>query len=323
LTGPDDFQPSVFLPGGHLQTIGGHVVRSFLRWPYSSEDVVVESTDGARLLLRASWQAERDRPALLLVHGLEGSDRAPYVLATGILAYRAGWHVVRMNMRGCGDSLAVCPRLYNAALTSDLLATMHWLAGRVSRFALVAFSLGANLSLLTASREKPRLPREFAALATVSPPLDMSRSADELERPSNFIYQLRFVLSLQSSYRRRQRLSPERYAPGRERGLKTLRAFDDVITAHYGGYRDAEHYYQSASAGPRLKDIELPTLVLASRNDPFIPVESISHWERSSAVVLELTPSGGHVGFVGAKGPPRRFWAAHRVVSWLANLNPK
>lgn len=313
----DDFQPSLLLRGGHLQTIGGHVLRSWIRWPYPSEDVIVESTEGVRLLLRASWQVEAERPAVLLVHGLEGSDRAPYVLSTAIVAYRAGWHVIRMNMRGCGDSLELCPRLYNAALTSDLLAVMHWLSSRVPRFGLVAFSLGANLSLLTVSRERANLPRELFALATVSPPLDMSRSADEMEKPGNWIYQLRFMLSLTSSYRKRQRLAPARYAPGRERGLKTLRQFDDVVTAHYGGYRDAEHYYESASAGPRLKDIEIPTLVLASRNDPFIPVESISRWARSEAVLLQLTSSGGHVGFVGAKGPPRRFWAAHRALSWL------
>lgn len=314
---PDDFHPSFFLPGGHLQTIGGQIVRSWLRWPYPTEDVVVESTDDVRLLLRASWQIEMDRPALLLVHGLEGSDRAPYVLSMAMVAYRAGWHVVRMNMRGCGDSLPLCPRLYNAALTSDLLAATHWLSDRVSRFGLAAFSLGANLALLTAARKKEHLPKELAAIATLCPPLDMSRSADELERRRNWIYQLRFILSLTKSYRKRQRLSPERYAPGRERGLKTLREFDDVITAHYGGYRDAEHYYESASAGPRLKDIELPTLVLASQNDPLIPVESVSQWERSDAVVLEMISSGGHVGFVGAKGPPRRFWAGQHLFSWL------
>ena len=106
------FRP--LIPGAHLQTIGGQFVRSFLRWPFATEDSVVDAEDDVRLLVRASWQPSGvARPALLLIHGLEGSDEARYVVSTGILAFRAGYHVIRLNMRGCGDSLELCPRLYN------------------------------------------------------------------------------------------------------------------------------------------------------------------------------------------------------------------
>jgi predicted alpha/beta-fold hydrolase len=135
---------------------------------------VVEAGDGVRILLRASWQKERDRPALLLIHGLEGCDRSPNVISTGTLAYRAGWHVVRMNLRGCGDSLPLCPRLYNAGMTSDLVAVFDWLASRVSSFAVAGFSLGGNLTLLTLDRDRERISRELRGVAAICPPLDMS-----------------------------------------------------------------------------------------------------------------------------------------------------
>jgi hypothetical protein len=312
------FEPFTLLRGGHRQTLGGVILRSFLRWRLPAEDVVVDGKDGVKLLLRASWQKDRRRPALLLVHGLEGCDSSSYMISTGELAFSAGWHVVRMNMRGCGDGLALCPRLYNAGLTADLVAVTRWLAGRVDRFAVCGFSLGANLTLLTVARERSEMPDALRGVVAVSPPLDMSECADELEKPSNRIYQFRFLRSLLASYRTRQRLSPELYHPGRERGLETLRAFDDAITAFYGGYDGAEDYYRSVSPGPLLEGFDLPTLVLASDNDPFIPRASVAKWAHSESVRVELNASGGHVGFAGRTRARGYFWAAERILSFAS-----
>lgn len=314
------FRPSI--RGRHAQTIGGQLVRALLQWPFVTEDHVVESDDGVQLLVRASWQPHEDgAPALVLVHGLEGSDEARYVVSTGIHAYRAGYHVIRMNMRGCGDSLALCPRLYNAGLTPDLVAVANWLAPRVSRFSVAGFSLGAGLTLLTLARERHRIPDTWVGAVAVCAPLDMSRCADALERRGNWIYQSRFTQSLCQSYRSRQRLSPERYEYGRERGIKTLRQFDDVVTAHYGGYRDAEDYYRSVSTGPVLETIDRATLVLGTDNDPFIPRETIAHWTLSDDVRMEIVEGAGHVGFVGESDAPRSFWAADRILDFLQAID--
>lgn len=315
------FRPLV--SGAHVQTIGGQILRSFLRWPFEVEDFVVDADDGARILVRASWQRSAEpRPALLLIHGLEGSADAPYVISTGMLAYRSGWHVVRMNMRGCGNSLHLCPQLYNAGLTSDVIAVARWLAGRVSRFAVTGFSLGGGLTLLTLARERGLLPEEWVAGAAVCPPLDMSQAADALELRHNWLYQLRFTRSLCASYRARQRLSPTRYEKGRDEGVRTLRQFDDVITAYYAGYRNAEHYYRTVSTGPKLDQIDRPTLVLATDNDPFIPQDSIAHWCHSKHVHMEIVPGAGHVGFVSKSVAPRFFWAADRLLTFLNDIEP-
>lgn len=314
------FRPFLLLPGGHLQTIGGVVLRSGLGWRFPTEEILIPGEEGARLLVRASWQDDRERPAVLLIHGLEGSDSSGYMLSAGRLLFDSGWHVIRMNMRGCGESLELCPRLYHAGLTTDLLAVARWLATRVSRFALVGFSLGGNLSLLTAARERSKLPDELTSLVAVSPPLDMSACARALERPSSFLYQNRFMISLRASYRARQRLSPELYQAGRERGLRTLREFDSEITAFYCGYDDAEHYYRSVSPGPLLTYIDRPALVLASVDDPLIPLSSVTRWEPSGAARIEVTRSGGHVGFVGRSRAPGGFWAAERAMAFLSEV---
>ena len=110
-------------------TVGGHRRRSsdtgtaFLRWTLPTRDIIVDTE--VRLLLRASLHPDAfSKPTLLLVHGLGGSDRGTYSIATGLLAWSMGWNVVRMNMRGAGDSASLCPRLYNAGLDTDLVAAL-------------------------------------------------------------------------------------------------------------------------------------------------------------------------------------------------------
>jgi predicted alpha/beta-fold hydrolase len=280
---------------------------------------VVEAGEGVRLLVRASWQpgAIDARPALVLVHGLSGCDESTHAVATAMHAWSRGWHVLRMNMRGAGDSEALCARLYNAGLDVDLLAVLREVARRVPRVAVAGFSLGAGLTLLTAGRRVSQLPREVRAVAGVSPPLDLEACADALDRPLNRAYTMNFLSDLCASYRSRQRRLPELYRAGLERGLKTIRAYDDVITAPYAGFRDAAHYYAESSAGPHLAAVDRPALVLAAADDPMIPIESLTRWPVSPHVRREILPTGGHVGFVAPTRAPGRFWAAERVLDFF------
>jgi predicted alpha/beta-fold hydrolase len=314
------FHPLSFLRGGHLQTLLGYWSRRRLRWTLAAEDMVVDAAGGVRLLVRASWQPEREtRPTLVLVHGLGGSDRSTYSIATGSVAWGLGWNVVRMNMRGAGDSEALCARLYHAGVDIDLLAVLEAVGARTPWLAPVGFSLGANLVLLTLGRQAARIPAGVFAAAAVSPPLDLSACADALGRAGGRVYERHYVRDLQRAYRRRQALVPELYATGRERGLRSIRDYDDAITAHYGGFSDAADYYARSSAGPELVRIERPTLILAAADDPMIPGESVTRWPLPSSGLVrrEISPTGGHVGFVAPTSAPGCFWAAERVMAFL------
>ena len=315
----DGFHPPACLAGGHRQTVLGYWLRRLLRWRLPSEDLVVEAGHGVRLLLRASWQERprEERPTLLIVHGLGGSDASSYVVSTGCLAYARGWNVIRMNMRGSGDGLALCPLLYNAGLDTDLLAVLSAVSRLVPRLAVVGFSLGANLVLLTLARRRERLPAALAAAAAVSPPLDLSACADALEAPGNGLYQRHFMQMLAEGYRERHRARPDLFAAGRERGLRTVREYDDRVTAPFGGYESAAQYYERSSAGPWLAAIDRPALVLAAADDPMIPVACVARWPVSASVRREIASTGGHVGFVSRSRAPGWFWAAERAMDFL------
>jgi predicted alpha/beta-fold hydrolase len=318
------FDPHPLLAGGHRQTVLAHFVRRHLRWRHAAEDMVVRTGDEARLLLRVTWQPgpREERPALVVVHGLGGSDSSAYMVSTGALAFARGWHVVRMNMRGSGDGEALCPRLYNAGLDGDLLDVLDAVARLVPRVAVVGFSLGANLTLLALGRGRERLPPGVEAAVAISPPVDLSACADALERPGNRIYQHYFMRMLAETYRRRHRDHPELFLPGRELGARTIREYDHRITAPLGGYESAADYYARSSAGPHMTLIERPTLVLSAVDDPMVPAASVERWPLAPLVQRELTSTGGHVGYVGRAAAPGFFWAPDRALAFLEGAMP-
>jgi predicted alpha/beta-fold hydrolase len=315
------FRPFPATAGGHRQTLLGYWLRRHLRWRLPVEDLIVEAEPGVKLLVRATWQPgpREARPALVIVHGLGGSDASAYALSTGHQAYARGWHVLRANMRGAGDGEALCPRLYNAGQDADLMAVLHQAAALVPRLGVVGFSLGGNLTLLAAGRRRADLPAAVRGLAAVCVPLDLAACADALERADNGLYQQYFVRSLIAAYRRRQALLPDLYEAGRERQVRSVRGFDERITAPYGGYRDAGEYYARSSSGPWLASIDRPTLILNAADDPMVPVASIRGWPLppSGMVTREIASSGGHVGFVGRASAPGSFWAAERFLDFL------
>lgn len=318
------FRPHPWTAGGHRQTLLGFLCRRRLAWPLPNEDVVVDAGEDVRLLLRASWQpgSRAARRALVIVHGLGGSDLAGYVVSAGLHAWRAGWHVIRMNLRSAGDSVRWCARLYNAGLDEDLLAAVAAVSQQVPAVGVVGFSLGANLALLALARRASGLPPEFLGAVAISPPLDLAECAAALERPANRVYRAYFMGNLREAYRLRQRLRPDLYAAGRERGLRGVREYDEAITAPYAGFRDAAEYYARASAGPQLPHITHPALILAAEDDPMVPSASVTRWTlpASGAVRREMLTTGGHTGFVAPTRAPGRFWAAERALAFFEGL---
>lgn len=319
---PAPFAPPWFARGGHIQTALGYLVRRNLTWTLPAEDLIVESEPGIRILARATWQGgdRAEAPALVLLHGMGGSDQSTYMLSLGRFAYAAGWHVVRANMRGSGASFEICPRLYNAGLEVDLLAVVREVASRTPRVALFGASLGANHVLLALGRSKGQLPDAVRAAVAVSPPVDLPQCSDSLHAPSNRIYMSRFVIDLNAAYARIQALNPGFYEAGREVGVRTVREFDERITAPYGGFASAGDYYSRSSSGPWLKEIDRPTLILAAEDDPIIPAGSVRQFALpgSGVVTCEFPETGGHVGFVARTRAPGRFWAAERALAFLA-----
>ncbi len=78
---------------------------------------------------------------------------------------------------------------------------------------------------------------------------------------------------------------------------------------------DARDYYTKCSSKQFLKDIKTPTLIIHSKDDPFMIKDVIpTKNELSESVKLELTQKGGHVGFIGGSFLKPQYWLEKRIV---------
>jgi uncharacterized protein len=276
---------------------------------------------GSRILGKCHWQAEpQRRPTLILLHGLEGSSESGYMLGAADKAFRAGFNVVRLNQRNCGGTAQLTPTLYNSGMSGDMRAVILELIesdGLPEIFA-VGSSMGGNIMLKMAGEFGDRAPAQLKGVVGICPAIDLASCADDLARARNFIYERHFVSSLKRSMRLKAAMYPGMYPLDGLNRVRTVRDFDDVITARFCDFRDAEDYYFRASALRVIASIRVPTLIITSRDDPFVSFAAFGNGDvAGNANITLLAPRhGGHCAFVSRERGEERFWAEARVVEF-------
>jgi predicted alpha/beta-fold hydrolase len=259
-----------------------------------------------RVLCHCHWQPER-RSALtvIVVHGLEGSSESKYMMGIAEEGIAAGMNVVRMNQRTCGGTDRLAPTLYHSGRSADVAAVAKHLVQNdgITRFALAGFSMGGNLVLKTAGEWGSDGPREFAAVAAICPSMDLAASADALHLPVNRLYEQYFLWKLKARMRAKAQCFPGRYDLSRLGGLKSLRDFDDKVTAFYCGFDGASDYYARSAAANVVQRISVPAYILNAANDPFIRIlpETRKKIEANRNITFVETDDGGHCSFVGER----------------------
>ncbi len=317
----EPFRPRRPFLNGHTQTIAGNFLpRRNLLPP--AEERLFNVEPGVQVLCHCHWQAERKTAmTLVIVHGLEGSSDSQYVVGTGSKAWDAGMNVVRMNMRNCGDTEHLGPTLYNSSMSADVGVIAKTLIADddLQKLAFVGYSMGGNLVLKLLGEWGSDAPHQVKAGVGVSPAVDLAPSADALHDPANRIYEWKFLRGLRRRLRRKAALFPGRYDLRHLRGMRSLRDFDDRITARYSGFRDAQDYYTRAAAARVVEHIAVPTLVLHSLDDPFIRVLPPTREKllQNPYITYVETARGGHCAFLAdANGYDGR-WAERQAIAFI------
>lgn len=313
---PRSYRPSLWLPGGHLQTVVPSV------WPVPAPPGAavghwVEVGPGSSVLLLVNLPAGAPRGTLLLVHGMGGCADSSYMRDTAREALARGWVVLRVNLRNCGGTERRSRTLYNAGQSGDVGRVLADLAQHEDAYprphVVAGFSLGANLVLRYGGRAAERCRAD--ALAAVNPPVDLERCLQALERPSNHLYQRHYVVRLCAQVRAVRRVRELNGPAASPRRIGTLRNFDSLFTAPDAGYGSVDEYYADASAGAWLGGLHRPALVLSARNDPFVPVDMFAPHHGHERIRFVHPEQGGHCGY-WQRGRPRN-WAAETVMDFL------
>jgi hypothetical protein len=311
------FRPLPFLSNPHVQTILGNLLKGQAR-PTRSGTHLVPLPDGDQIVLFETPPRRRngDERIALLLHGLGGCHRSPYMERMAHRLSGLGWRVFRMDLRGAGVGIKLARRLYNAACSDDVRVVVDFLVGAFPTvpLAVVGFSLGGNIALKYAGELGAQTPPALRAIAALAPPIDLVRCSEMISRYP--FYDGFYLRSLLDQVALHQQYFPELPRVVFPPNL-TLRQFDDLYTAPRWSYADALDYYRQASSQPWIPRIIVPTFILTARDDPFVAVESFEALNPEPAVEIHITPHGGHLGFLGADGAGGIRWAETQMVNWL------
>ena len=313
-----------------MQTIGSFLLRRHFVLPVH-EDRLIEVEPGISILCKCHWQMERQTAlTIIIVHGLEGSSESEYMLGIAQKGLAAGMNIVRVNQRNCGGTDALAPTLYHSGRSADISAVARNLIEQdhISRFALAGYSMGGNLVLKLAGEWCAGGPQEFKAVAAVCPAVDLAASADALHLPGNRLYESYFLWNLRRRLREKARLFPAAFDASRLRGIRSLREFDDKVTAFYCGFQGADDYYARSSAANVVDRIAVPAFILQSANDPFIRIrpETRQKVVANPNIRFVETEDGGHCSFLSARNGNDHSddgcWAEGQVMEFLDQFKP-
>lgn len=307
--------------GADLQTVASRLQPTpSLPTSCRSERLSFRLKDGDTLLARLDRPAAArpGRPLVILIHGLTGWEESRYMLSQARFLLGHGWRVLRLNLRGAGPSRALCAGQYYAGRSQDFRELLSLLPVELTQEGLVAvgYSLGGAMLLKYLGEEGAAAPLQAAA--SVSAPIDLSATCRNMMRSRNRLYH-RYILAemKREATGEGARLSPKERAD--ILGAETIWHYDERFIAPRHGFAGAEDYYERCKPLQFMPGIRIPTLMLASLDDPWIPGALYSgyDWAGNRALVPKLTDRGGHVGFHGVGD--RQPWSDLAVANFFGS----
>jgi len=313
------FVPHPLLRNGHFQSVVGSQQRRQFPWGWQHcQEEFLKLKDGSEVKNKFLVDDGR-RPTLIVIHGMSGSSESGYMLALSHKAYNQGWNFLLPSLYNV-EAAPDRPKIFHAGCSDrtaeiiDICTRRHGLEVIV----LAGVSMGGNILLKLLGEWGADCPGAVRAAAAISPLVDLVRSWKVLDKPSNSLYRWYYLRRLRRLSEVNSRfLDLERLAR-----VKTIREFDQLVTAPLSGFSSAFDYYRKVSAVSLLPQINLPTLVIHSKDDPLLPWEPLAGSEIAdhATLLVHLTASGGHVAFI-AKDKQKdidRSWAENRLIDFLS-----
>ena len=302
-----DYRPPRWLRNAHVQSVLGssplrrrHGERSLAQLNAVSTLHTIDAGDDARLQgVHTALPGTAPRGLVMLLHGWEGSVDSSYMRLTAVELLRQGFEVFRLNFRDHGNTHHLNEGLFHSNRIDEVVRA----AGEVSRLypdrplAVAGYSLGGNFALRLALRA-PTAGVKLAHVAAVCPVLDPARTMDSMEQGLP-VYLWYFERKWRGSLARKRQLFPQTHAfDDQVLGLR-MRPLTQWMVERHTDFGTLERYFDGYSiAGDRLAGLQVPASILMAADDPVIPVDAFHKLQLSADTDLEISPWGGHCGFL-------------------------
>jgi predicted alpha/beta-fold hydrolase len=315
------FKPAWWLRNAHAQTMYPTLTRRVTAAVDKTERLELPDGD----FIDLAWVVtgcDAQAPLVIFLHGLGGTIQSSYV-AGQLRAYNArGWRAVFVHFRGASTEPNRLPRAYHSGDTEDLnylIQKLHQREPKTAK-AIVGISLGGNVLLKWLGEHDDQIYIQTGV--AVSVPFDLHQVAHQFNQGFSRIYQYYLLRKMYRFFHAKLAHYPTSMPdyvrqPDFYRDFLT---FDHEITAPLHGFASGADYYRQSSSKQFLSKIKTPTLIIHAKDDPFMTAAVIPNdSELSAAVTLELSDTGGHVGFITGAIPGRPvYWLDERVPDFLA-----
>jgi predicted alpha/beta-fold hydrolase len=302
--------PPFWARNGHLQTLLGYLIPSATLSDKGEEFLIGLENENERI--HTTYFKGSTSTVVYLFHGLGGSADSSYMHRTAIIAKSLGHHVFINNHRGCGNGVGLASNAYHSGRSEDLSKVIAFGRNMLpDHFHLaIGFSLSANALLLLSANVRANVLPD-AAIA-VNGPINLDLASIKLTQGLNQIYDKRFVVELTEYIKMNRPHDLDRL-----KNVKTLRDFDENLTAPVGGFLSRDNYYETCSAMKYLQDIQIPTVLLTSEDDPFVGVEAYKETKLSPSIVLHIEKMGGHMGYLSSDGIGFERWLDRALKTYV------
>lgn len=280
--------------------------------------------DGGTLAL--DWvvndqEMKEEQPIVFLYPGVTGHSQVSYVLEIATHLTEHGYRVVAMNQRGINCELTSA-KLSCGGYTGDIEQIIKHIRAKYVNADIygVSYSMGANLLLKYAGESKSN---ELKGIVSISNPLDLTKS--------NYMFSQFFGKHLYSSVICRDALhmfAGHKVEMSKLFNIveyenimksKTLHDLDVCLSPKLYGYGTADLYYAGAGSGLHLSQIQVPTLIISSVDDPFVHESVLKHTNPN--IIMAVTNRGGHLGFSEGVWPwALRNWTSEVISEYLDAL---
>ncbi|KJD36303.1 alpha/beta hydrolase [Tamlana sedimentorum] len=295
------YKPAFYFKNRFVSTVYSGLVR---RVKLNQERERITLKDNDFLDLDWSYSTEKTNKIIILLHGLEGNSKRPYITGTAKLFNLNGVDALAVNFRGCSEEDNLSYHTYHSGFTTDLQEVINHVLSKnkYDEIYIKGISLGANL-LLKYLGETQNVPKEIKKAIAVSVPCDLYGSCKEISKLKNKPYHDRFLKSLLVALSKKQEKFPDKLTIEAVKSIKNLQDFDNVYTSKAHGFIDAVDYYTKCSALQFLPNIKVPTLIINALNDSFLSPECypVKEAKQNQELYLEMPNHGGHVGFIDKK----------------------
>lgn len=290
------YRPNYIFRNAHVNTLYPYFFRKRKVIPFVRERVWTPDNDFFDV---DWWLQSPSKKLVILLHGLEGSTASQYINGISPLFFQQGYNIAAINFRSCSGELNLQMDMYHSGFTRDL---HHFIESQTDAFDalyICGFSLGGNVTIKYVSDQKYQISSKIKAVAGVSVPSDLKGGSIKLKKWYNYIYEQRFLATLLKKVKLKHHMMPDKIDISKLHLIKSLWDFDEIYTAGFHGFDDAEDYYTQCSTVQFLNSISIPTLMVNALDDTFLSHGSFPYDIAADHPFFHLAAPrhGGHVGF--------------------------